>query len=1103
MRRSLSYYGRTNLAVILGAAVTTAVLTGALVVGDSLRGSLRDLTLDRLGSIEWALVGERPFRQSLAEDLATVGHSPVPALSLRASVTEPESGSRASRISLWGVDDRFFDLYPERPPVDLAAGSGPFPAAAINRSLADELGVAVASELVLAFQRPSDVPRETVVGRADSAETVELLRVRVGAILPDRGPGGFGLEPRQTRALNVFVDISRLQRRLLGRGSDAVNVLLSDEPAAVEALDSRLSDSLTLDDLGLLLRPWGEAVNLQSRQFVIDDVRARTILGLADDDAISAQPVLTYLANEISIGARTLPYSTISALEPPEGAGLGAFRLASGGPAPPLGDDGIYLNRWAADDLEASVGDTVEIAYYVLGARDELATERRSLRLEGIVAMEGLALDPHLTPEFPGIEGAEDISAWDPPFPVDLDSIRPRDEEYWDLYRSAPKAFVSQALGETLWRSRFGSLTSIRLAGSSEPAIDQLTRTLEESLGPESAGLVLRPLRDEGLRAASGATDFAGLFLGLSFFLIIAAALLTGLLFRLGVERRAPELGLLLATGFTTRQVRRRFLREGVVLAVCGALLGLAGGAGYAATLIAGLRTWWLPAIGEPVLELHIVPATLALGGGISILVVVSAVAISLRRLGKIGIVALLAGAVAGGGGQGPSRLARWLAAGSLLLAGALTFVAFGLEARAAAGLAFGVGAALLVGGISLFAHLSGRPLTSANSLGRGNAATLAARNSARSRSRSLLSVSLMACATFVIVIVAANRVHREVDISDPASGTGGFSLVAETDVPIYGDLAGESPTVAEALAGATAIPLRLLPGEDVSCLNLYQPERPRILGAPSEMVRRGGFTFQQAIEERSNPWELLEEPLEEGVVPAIGDYNSVLWILHSGLGKDLIIENERGEPVRLRLVGLLAKSLFQSELVISEAAFQQHFPSRAGYSYFLLDPPPVEAGGVATALERELARVGFDAVSTGDRLAAFQAVEDTYLTTFQTLGGLGLILGTLGMGIILLRNVLERRAELATLRAIGYRQASLRNQVLLENAFLLSIGLAIGTLAGAAATAPHLTAVGGDVAWGALGGTLAAVFVLGMTSSILAVRSVAQMPLLPSLRAR
>jgi len=1108
MRQSLIHYWRTHLAVLLGAAVTTAVLTGALIVGDSLKGSLRELTLARLGTVDWALVGGRPFRSSLAGDLAVAGSEPVPLLMLRAAATAADSGARASKVTLWGVDERFFALHPTAEPIDLATRSSPFPAAALNQALAAELGLAPGAELLLSFQRPSDVPRETLVGREQTADTVEILRLSVAQILPNRGAGSFGLEPRQTRALNVFVDLRRLQRTALGRGVDRVNVLLAPlvdgEPADLDQLNSRLRAALVLEDLGLEIAHDQQLLTLHSRQFVLDEARATAAAQAAHEAGAASQPVLTYLATSITHGERTIPYSTISALDPPSLPALGEFQLVDGTPAPALEDDEILLNAWAARDLEAAAGDTIEVGYFELGARDELTTTSRSFRLRGVLAMTGLAVDPRLTPEFPGIQDADDIAAWDPPFPVDLDRIRTTDEEYWDSYRATPKAFVSERTGRALWHSRFGDLTSMRIAAKesadSAKVAEQFTAGLLRRLDPHAAGLVVHPVRTAGLEAARGATDFAGLFIGLSLFLIVAAALLAGLLFRLGVERRAPEIGLLRASGFTARRVRRRFLGEGLALAAVGALLGLAGGAAYAGALLAGLRSWWLPAIGEPVLFLHLVPRTLALGWLLSLVVVGLAIAGALRRLERVSIVALLAGGVTVPQAR-KSRRSPWLALGALGLAAALTTLAFTLDARAAAGLAFGVGAALLTAGIAFFAHASSRRSGAANALGK-SALTLARRNSGRNPARSLLCVTLMACASFVIVVVAANRLHREIDVTDPASGAGGFSLIAESDVPIFRDLAAESPGTATALDGAQAVPFRLLPGEDVSCLNLYQPERPRLLGAPPEMIARGGFSFRQTTSQVDNPWQLLAQPLADGAIPAIGDYNSVLWILHSGLGQDLVIDNERGEPIRLRFVGLLAKSLFQSEIVISEAQFQRHFPSRAGYSYFLLDPPPANAPAVATALENELARLGFDAVATSDRLAAFQAVEDTYLSTFQTLGGLGLLLGTLGMGIILLRNVLERRAELATLRAIGYRRARLRQLVLLENAFLLLIGLAIGAGAGAAATTPHLIAVGARLPWQSLTLTLAAVFAVGMASSALAVRAVARLPLLASLRA-
>ena len=53
--------------------------------------------------------------------------------------------------------------------------------------------------------------------------------------------------------------------------------------------------------------------------------------------------------------------------------------------------------------------------------------------------------------------------------------------------------------------------------------------------------------------ASEGATDFSGLFIGFSFFLIAAALMLMALLFQFGIEQRAPEIGTLLALGFAPR----------------------------------------------------------------------------------------------------------------------------------------------------------------------------------------------------------------------------------------------------------------------------------------------------------------------------------------------------------------------------------------------------------------------------------------------------------------------------------------------------------------------------------------------------------------------
>jgi hypothetical protein len=330
--------------------------------------------------------------------------------------------------------------------------------------------------------------------------------------------------------------------------------------------------------------------------------------------------------------------------------------------------------------------------------------------------------------------------------------------------------------------------------------------------------------------------------------------------------------------------------------------------------------------------------------------------------------------------------------------------------------------------------------------------------------------------------------------------------------VPIYQDLdsadgrfeLGMDAESSAALEGSTILPLRVLEGDDVSCLNLYQPQRPKLLGVPSELVARGGFVFSGVAErgeELENPWSLLEQDLGEGVIPAFGDYNSVLWILKSGLGEDVILEDELGGVVRVRLVGLLRKSVFQSELLVAEDRLVEHFPSAAGYRTFLVETPPGREQEAAAALEAGLGAYGMDVTGVGQRIQSFQAVENTYLATFQLLGGLGLLLGTVGLAIILLRNVLERAGELATLRAIGFRRSTLAWTVVAENSLLLVLGIALGALAALAAVSPHLRGGHALVPWGSLSATLLAVAVVGTLACVVAVRRAIRLDLLASLR--
>src|SRR5205823_5895976 len=123
--------------------------------------------------------------------------------------------------------------------------------------------------------------------------------------------------------------------------------------------------------------------------------------------------------------------------------------------------------------------------------------------------------------------------------PMQLDEVTSRDDQYWDSYRATPKMFLPLKTAKKLWPSRYGSLTSLRIAGPNDDGTDAaplnalpetFTAKLLERIKPEELGLAFQPVKAIGLQAASGSTDFSQLFFFFSMFLIAAAMILIGLL---------------------------------------------------------------------------------------------------------------------------------------------------------------------------------------------------------------------------------------------------------------------------------------------------------------------------------------------------------------------------------------------------------------------------------------------------------------------------------------------------------------------------------------------------------------------------------------------
>jgi len=425
-------------------------------------------------------------------------------------------------------------------------------------------------------------------------------------------------------------------------------------------------------------------------------------------------------------------------------------------------------------------------------------------------------------------------------------------------------------------------------------------------------------------------------------------------------------------------------------------------------------------------------------------------------------------------------------------------------DSAAVAGVFFSAGALLLIAGLGLTQALLriaagswNKALTSLAGLG--------LRNSTRRSGRSLAVVGLLACGIFLVIAVGANRHNPKADARRRDSGTGGFTLFGESAISILHDL--NSPSGyqsmgldAGVLQGVQTVQLRVHDGDDASCLNLNRAQMPQLLGLqPEQLHKRGSFTFTKTIKTQDtrpktqdpraasgvrsleSGWDLLNENFGENVVPAIGDYATIYWALGKSVGDELDYIDEKGRRFRLLLVGMLKNSILQGSLIISEDEFVKRFPSEDGYRVLLIDVPQDRTEAVAGEFSARLKDFGLALTPATQRLAEFNAVENTYLSIFQLLGGLGLILASVGLGLVVLRNVLERRGELAMLQAVGFDKVTLGAMVFYEHVGLMAGGLACGVVAALVAVSPALKSPGAQVPYFSLVLTIAAIAISGV----------------------
>jgi ABC-type antimicrobial peptide transport system permease subunit len=1067
--RTIRHYLKLNFTIVLGIALSTAILVGALIIGDLVRYSLQQITVQRLGKTSQVITaGERLFGRPLAEKLAAKTHAQVAPL-LRANGFGVINGGemRINQLAVWGIDKAFGE-FSEMPQLFNLKGNE----VAINENLASLSGLKVGDEFLLRLNKLNTFPANTPF--VSEEETAVSFRVLVARILKPEELSNFNLKNIQSAPRNVFLNLDELNRQM--GLQEKANVLLFAGVDANADLPKMLQESWSLSDLNLILRE-NQALNytelISDRVFVEPAVEQFATKSLA-----GSKSIFSYFVNDFTVGDKQTPYSFVSTDES-------------------LSGNQMAVSEWLADDLKAKVGDAVKVSYFEVGPLRRLVQKDTMFVISSIFKMEGAKADPLLAPVIPGLSDAGNCRDWKTGVPVDLKKIRPNDEAYWNKYKGTPKAYISSETARKLWQNRFGEATAIRMDG---PKKAEMETALLAGLIPAQVGFELTNVKSDGMAAAAGGTDFGGLFIGLSFFVLFAAVLLAFLLFKLYLGFRKTEIGTLTALGFSFPAIRKLFVAEASVYVLTGILFGIPFSIFYNRLILKAINTIWVDIVRTSIVNIHVRPVSLMIGSLMVAVLCFVAIWLILNRFLKNESIALQRKQISAKvkSGQWSLGLGLFLISFSFFLLFAMGFRSGEINPE----MFFVSGFGLLPGLILIFDFWMRRLAFQEKSMDFSLGSFLLKRI-AGERRRNVMIVSFLSVGVYLVVSTGLNRKDLTAHADLPTSGTGGYDYFVETTMPVLFDVNGmqgrEDLNIPDS---AQVVQFQVQQGDDASCLNLNKISRPRLMAFnPAAFDQRGAFTFATRTDEldAQHPWLTLNTSLAGDVIPAIADQTVIQWGLMKSVGDTLNYKTEDGKDLKLKLVGGLANSIFQGNVLISEEHFNRAFPSVSGSNVFLVDVK--DTASVVNDLQGGMRNYGPEISRATDRLLSFYTVENTYLNIFLMLGALGLLIGTLGLGILIFRITFEQIPEYALLLSLGFSKPIIQRLVMREKLFLMGIAVLIGLIPAVLSGLPTLLSSLYAGLWIWLPAISVLVILSGSIFSLIAIRRTFKQNLVQALR--
>ena len=986
--RNISKYKSFYRLIAIAVVVAVAVITGSLVVGDSVRNTLVKRVDERLGNTETIIFSKYSYlNDEILDSLRHCGldpQSPAKNERLRVKPAMTAKGvlllngfvsvsGKLTPVMVWGTDD-----------LNIKKGE-----AKINNALFNE--IKPAENIVLRLPSAGMVP----LGSMFVTDTYTTsLRLELDTIVSVEQGGNLNLKNEQTIPLNIFVNREELAETMGISGK--INVILSDKIISKKDFASAWNYKLSGLNVAPLRGkeqqspPEGGATITSDRIFIQNKV----VEMLCDS---TSNRIYTYLANSININEGivritfnytsfsdgttglsyndyhrdniSIPYSFITAVDYYKGK--------------KLNPDEILLSDYAASRLGAwnvLLEDTISVNYFISKQFKTLVEDSVFLKVGKVVPIKDLQADKTLSAEFPGLSNVERCTDWNSDLPINMNLITDEDEDFWKKYKNTPKAIVPYSTLAPRWKNAFGSATALQISDTNK--LNDLTF--------EMFDIQLIYPRQAGITAAKSGVDFSSLFLSLGFFIIISAAMLMLVPLSEMLFRRRNELDLLKATGFSNKRIVRLLLRESTPIVFISAIVGVIVGLLYTYLVLFLLGNVWKGATHTDGFRVFPDIMTIAIGMSVGVVFSLSLLYINIRQKAKGKRLKVK-------GQRSKMRLSPFTF--HLL---PLTFLRYNRKQALLSFITLACGV-LIVFSVGL-------------------------------NRRSFADSSQIRTATggFALWAETAVPVYHNINTEE------GRAKLALTDLPAETQIVQLLKYSAD---DASCLNLNKVVTPNVLGIDMIELENsdfeiskllPKCCGRLGCELGNFYYNFKHT---------------ENSVIPALVDETVLQWSLGKKLSDTLVYLGEEGDTIRIQLAATLSNSIFQGSILIDKKLFSEIWSEVSGSEIMLVKVPNDKIAETKTLLSQALNNYGVRVTTTNERMKLFYSVTDTYLTIFLTLGGLGLLLGIFSFVIVVRKNLLARTTEITLYRSLGFNEKRIFCMLYKENIIIPISAILTGAL--------------------------------------------------------